>query len=826
MKWDEIRIQTPYLSSKEINLEFFQKINKKDNIQGLKEARIISLFGRNGSGKPTISNALLNVQENNDSDKDNMPIFLLNQQTATGVSSAQIDLNHEIKQEIYVYNERFIDRYIRIKENENLQAIVMLSDNPNLQTKLTTLEKLKTETDIKILSLSEKLAAFEKKGNSLNERTIRSEIEEQLKEDGSWASIGKKIHSTNIKQKLDTSTFEKLRNTNITGGTLEIAKDLQQLLDKDLNKLDQIYNKERLPEFDTPTAIDQNNWNSIDNLLLTAIREPEFTGMESRIMQVLSQIGNDNIEKNKELFSDSKINYCPTCFRDINKEEKNEITNGIIQVLKLSKKEQSAELVHNIEIIELKKFSLIDNNSDYMSLFQNETHVYNKYILEYNKMVDEYSKKFDAKKDNPFSTIELPNYNKNILYSNIVSQAKKLHYLVEDYNSAFSDKDKIILEADLLNLHLAKFNTRHLFTQYENAVTYHKQLDSDQLQLNNELNETKQNILSTKLQLSKQKIALEQINISLAHVFMTHNRLKLIEGDNCYLVLSHGSPISLNQLSVGERNAISLCYFFSRINSNRSLLDSYKQNCLLVLDDPISSFDFENKIGVLSLIREELDQILLGNAESKILVMTHDAEMFRHFSKIYSDIEEKRSALSTVEKNSIPKIISRSNQLSSGELLDIGAKKLNSYAQQLQKVYDYASSPELPISNNTICNEDDLYIGNIMRRVLEAFSTFCYQKGISAVFNDPQIINKIPAEHRSFMSNFMYRLVFNSESHSEEAMLSRPDNNSVDFISHSELQKTGRLLLVFMNDLNSLHLEKNIHGFDSNQVKQWEKIAI
>lgn len=112
-----------------------------------------------------------------------------------------------------------------------------------------------------------------------------------------------------------------------------------------------------------------------------------------------------------------------------------------------------------------------------------------------------------------------------------------------------------------------------------------------------------------------------------------------------------------------------------------------------------------------------------------------------------------------------------------------------------------------------------------MRRVLEAFSTFCYRCGISAIFNDQDILERIPKDHREFVGTFMYRLVFNSESHNEENVRSRPDSNSIDFISHSELVKTARLLIAFMNDLNPLHLRKLMPDFDADLVKSWVEIA-
>ena len=50
-------------------------------------------------------------------------------------------------------------------------------------------------------------------------------------------------------------------------------------------------------------------------------------------------------------------------------------------------------------------------------------------------------------------------------------------------------------------------------------------------------------------------------------------------------------------MSLGERNIIALCYFFTQILSNQDIGKLYQDEELVVIDDPISSFDFENKVG-------------------------------------------------------------------------------------------------------------------------------------------------------------------------------------------------------------------------------------
>ena len=60
----------------------------------------------------------------------------------------------------------------------------------------------------------------------------------------------------------------------------------------------------------------------------------------------------------------------------------------------------------------------------------------------------------------------------------------------------------------------------------------------------------------------------------------------------------------------------------------------------MVIDDPISSFDFENKVGISSFLRYQTHKIIKGNAKSKILFLTHDLSTFSDLQKIADEMVE------------------------------------------------------------------------------------------------------------------------------------------------------------------------------------------
>ena len=124
-------------------------------------------------------------------------------------------------------------------------------------------------------------------------------------------------------------------------------------------------------------------------------------------------------------------------------------------------------------------------------------------------------------------------------------------------------------------------------------------------------------------------------------------------------------------------------------------------------------------------------------------------------------------------------------------------KQYNEYTRLLETIYDYALSRT---------NGTELFIGNTMRRVLEAFSTFVYKKGIAEISRDETILSAIEEDKRTYFQYLMYRLVLHGESHYEEHIHGLQDMTFFGHISPEEKQRTARDILCFMYRINKNHV--------------------
>lgn len=121
-------------------------------------------------------------------------------------------------------------------------------------------------------------------------------------------------------------------------------------------------------------------------------------------------------------------------------------------------------------------------------------------------------------------------------------------------------------------------------------------------------------------------------------------------------------------------------------------------------------------------------------------------------------------------------------------------------------------------------DEYELVIGNIMRQVLEAFSTFQYKKGIEEVSTDRSILAILPEkEYQSYFENLMYRLILNNGSHRLDQTRSMSDMNFFTVISDSEKKRTAKEILCFIYLLNEKHVLAHLDGCSNVQsnLSKW-----
>ena len=137
-------------------------------------ARISLVYGKNGSGKSTIANALQHANNTNES----------TDLTATLIDKFGSDITSQLSDKISVFNEDFIDKNIKI-ESQGLSTIVLFGEQVELQKEIEDTKNSIAETEKDIEQKTDALSKITAKNNSDNPDNIEKELIKFLR--GSWS---------------------------------------------------------------------------------------------------------------------------------------------------------------------------------------------------------------------------------------------------------------------------------------------------------------------------------------------------------------------------------------------------------------------------------------------------------------------------------------------------------------------------------------------------------------------------------------------------------------------------------------------------------------
>ena len=749
--------------------------------------RISNIYGKNGSGKTTISKAI----KGNSLEKLNIKF----------IDSENNEIICDTREKIYVYDEEFIDTNVKTSE-DGIKTVIMLGEQKELDDKIIKLKEERDDLKKKETKLKSEVEKFQNSNNNISPLYFKNLIEQKLK-DG-WA-----VRDKEIKGNKRNSSFqynELIGRINKVKGENNNKKELLEEYYKLLNTHQKVTTgtSKLVKSLDKITFFSEN-YESTNKLLKKKVEIPEFTEREKIILEKIEDGEQKFYEAVREEFKKDEVNICPYCFQSISN-IKDEIVASINKVLNKDVEKHKEEL----EIIKQKYMILPELDDDFKILDEKLFLEMNNLQTKINNQVKEIQSALDYKINNVYTPSEYKN-------NNILDLEKEYNTLIDvlenkrrEFNLAIDDKEKNNILLNKLNLQISWCDIEDNYKLYEIQEKQFEQIKVDSKQNDEKIKETKEEI--TKLESEKQnvKIANDKINIFLEYIFMSKNRLRIEYDVNkkIYLVKSHNKDIRPKDLSTGERNIIALCYFFVKILENTSEINEFKEEIFIVLDDPISSFDMENKVGLFTFLRMMFNKIMNNNEGSKIISFTHSLETMFNLEKICSDIK--------INLNITYCLL----ELKNSKLEDFAYKRRNDYKKMLEDIYKYAK-----IEDDKIENELDDTIGNTMRKLLEAYSTFNYNKGIEEVTRNKNILEKVENEDiKQYFENFMYRLILNNESHTFDETRSL---DFYDFISRDEKIKTARSILILLNILDNTHLKAYLDGEDYiKELKIWENEII
>lgn len=421
---------------------------------------------------------------------------------------------------------------------------------------------------------------------------------------------------------------------------------------------------------------------------------------------------------------------------------------------------------------------------------------------QYNDYIDRINKQISVKIGNPYEPISdvVSKSELDALRQEVIENLTALKKEKNAYNDRISDTKQIISELTCINSEIAYWDIHEYYEVHQEQVekkdSFHSKYDT--------LKEEHESLIHKKEELESQKknvnIAVDFINRSLRYIFFSKDRLKLEYVNGLYQLKVNSFTVKPNQISTGETNAIALSYFFSKVVEGKKAEVFYKDSYLVVIDDPITSFDAENKVGMLSYLKSQVHRFVLGNLETKFLIMTHD---MMTFESIYNITEELAKIVKKEYSNTGLQLKNKYYLLYSSKLEEYDDRNNNEYSKLYNLVYLFLKDESV---------EDSIPIGNVMRQLLEAFSTFQFKVGIEELSTKEGIIELLPEDdYKRYFKNYMYRLVLNSGSHKENEAKFNLDMDFQNLYTLDEKKRTAKSILCFLYLLNKEHFLVHLH---------------
>ena len=686
-----------------------------------------------------------------------------------------------------MYSEDFIDKNVKFNES-GLKSIIMFGKQIELDDKIKEKEDLLTKYKDELTKSVDKIQEFTDIKNVKSPDYYINKIKNYLKEDNSWADIDRKIKGNRNKTQVNVNDI--ITAFNEKDKFVELEKEYKYLEDIFLRKDNSFSSKiEKIDLIKEPKKIEEN----IFELLKIKFTQNELTENESKILEYIKHGQQTFYENVKEHFK-SEVDICPYCLREISEQYRKDLVKDIENILNddINQYKEKIEnlLIPDIEINETYKDIDATLYKDVSTLIEN-------YNIKKNKI----NGLIEKRKNNVYEMLtqnELKDVNISTIIEDINTNFERLNTKIEEINNIIENKEKNKQRLILLNKKIYYFKIQEDYNNYKKFDEEKKKEISNNELINKNIETTKTEIASLNAQKNNIHIALDKLNKYLEYILFNKDRLKLECRNNEYFVKINRKDVKLKDLSLGERNIISLAYFFTLMLEENNEDNEFEKDSFIVIDDPISSVDSDNKIGIYSFLRMMFYKII-KNSNSKILCFSHNLEVVFNLEKTFSDIGKAKMTMKELRKC---------------ELNEFKYKKYNEYSKMLNEIYEFA-------------NKEDDYekleytIGNQMRKVLEAYATFNYKKGIENISTTEEILNKIADESkREYFRNFMYRLILNGDSHMEEIARSYPNSTFFDHIDINEKIITAKSLLVFLYLIDDTHIK--MYFSNNNQIKNIE----
>lgn len=780
-----IKIDKDYIGCEKYPV--FQNMSNKNEPDGQAQCAII--LGHNGSGKSTIAQAF----------KDNTsPVEFLDEKG---------ELVEGDNENIYLFDEQFIINNFRKFEDDCLGSIVLLGESVQIQGEIDELrvkvdqkKKRKDDYELGISRRSYKKDELIKKINN----TISYKDESRFYS-GSWKGRTQYYNINNQYKIRPPGYIERIkgdsRNIEDMPAKDTLLKDFLESVDN-LNKLSNFQKVHWIPKKLTlPFSL-----NKIAESIKAVQMVNELNSEDKYYERVCqSSVGVEELMRRIEVTFSSDSSFCSHCFQDIEEGIKGEIIESInkyvvsvnsnreiqeLHKLKFSWRPEKQDLP-NIPLPEGMRESIED---DFCSLVE---------------ICEQINNAIQEKVDNPDKDVNLDGLNPDIIVDRINQNYEEILKMVEKYNSQGEDVDSMRSKCEDLNHDIAIIETYADIQNLKAIEDKILKIEQEKENIEREIADDLEKLRIEEAKLRSESEAANKINSLLSIVFGPGVITLDAGGEYGYRVVNKGKNVPPSRLSTGEQNILSLCYFFVKIADGEEYENSLSNNKIIILDDPISSFDYDNKFGVIKLLGYVIRKIFSKGSSSRLLITTHDIFVAHELSKL----------IAYVSNDTVLQCWHLQD-----ELISTNFEYIDEYSEMLGRMYRFAADENAEAFLMPASNE--------VRRVWEAFLRF--EMGQSSVASRSSIEkiqeffrdNEMKKEYE-FVDKFISQVFINEGSHSGHQMLG--DNISLQpAMDPVNFQRFVKEILSFMHLVSPHHIALRMGGgfenIDDNR-KEMDRIC-
>jgi len=253
-----------------------------------------------------------------------------------------------------------------------------------------------------------------------------------------------------------------------------------------------------------------------------------------------------------------------------------------------------------------------------------------------------------------------------------------------------------------------------------------------------------------------------------------------------YEIIRNNSGTHDGNLSEGEKTAIAFIYFVVKLSENNNNL----KETIVVVDDPISSFDSNHLFHAYAFLRHHCEHAL------QLFVLTHNFNFYKLVRDWFEKLNKNRGSKGKEKISYFYVIESDCNTPRSSQIRNADQTLID-----YQSEYHYLFSQLFKFKESTTLNREESYLtANTSRKLLEAFFAFKYPKHRSDL---SQLFDKAQSgctETTKDVQEKIYRFI-NKYSHSAVIEI---DDDSVENLQ-GEGQAVLGAIFSWMKEVDATH---------------------